>query len=56
MTENRPEFYTVVFKGDGRALAKKLYETVEPFGEVIAIAVGNALDDEPATAKAPSHE
>lgn len=51
-----PEYYTVVFKGDGRALAKKLYETVEPYGEVVAIAVGNALDEEPVAAKEPSHD
>jgi hypothetical protein len=43
---NKPaeEFYTVCFKGNPREMAKNLFQIVSPFGEVVAIGIGNEFE------------
>ena len=45
MSDAKPEqYYTVVFKGDVRSIRENLFRFVSPFGEVIAIGVGDAFE------------
>lgn len=43
MDENE-KFYTVVFKGDVRSMGGNLFKIVSPFGDVVSICVGDALE------------
>lgn len=40
-----PAFYTVVFRGDVREIRDNLFKVVSPFGEVIAIAIGDLIEE-----------
>lgn len=39
------EYYTVVFRGDGKEMAKKLFDIIEPYGEVVSVSLGDALTE-----------
>ena len=43
MSDTR-NYYTVVFKGDIRSMGQNLFKVVSPFGEVVAIGVGDAFE------------
>lgn len=41
MTKDRPEYFTIVFKG--RMGSRNPFKTDNPFGEVVAVGIGDAL-------------
>lgn len=45
MSEPADKFFTVVFRGDVRTIGKSLFRVVEPFGEIVAISVGDRLEE-----------
>lgn len=39
------KYYTVVFEGDGREMAKHLFQEIAPYGKVIGVCIGNEMEE-----------
>jgi hypothetical protein len=42
--DEKPEYFTVVFEGTAKAMKRNPFEIESPFGKVVAIGLGDALN------------